>query len=373
MIRLVLAAALALPGLASAEPSATVLGPPRPAAPDEAPAAAAPCDNTMRSDNCSRVLACVGEDGLWFDGRADGWNRGHRDRTAERRDRLRRHLALRRAGLGGLGAVRLRGRPERPGPLRRPGPPRPARGSAAAGWTTARPCTPGRAATCSTTSPPRASAARSCPARAARSPSAEGPAEPPGGAPAILPAGQRAAREVQRQPRGPSDDLARALARRAPRGRPDQARGRRDGPRLRPAEPDLPVRCPRRRGPRGRAPEPRGRTVRGRAGARRVGRRNPPRGRARRRAPEPGRPAPRPGSTASSGAPHQARPTGAAERPATGGTPVRRRHSVRGRSAPIHGRAPPAAGCRRGPRLRHGGQRPRRRRGPPGRAPPRAG
>ena len=76
MIRLVLAAALALPGLASAEPSSTVLGPPRPAAPDEAPAAAAPCDNTMRSDNCSRVLACVGEDGLWFDGRADGWNRG---------------------------------------------------------------------------------------------------------------------------------------------------------------------------------------------------------------------------------------------------------------------------------------------------------
>ena len=76
MIRLVLAASLALPGLASAEPSATVPGPPRPAAPDEAPAAAAPCENTMRSDNCSRILACIGEDGLWLDGRANGWERG---------------------------------------------------------------------------------------------------------------------------------------------------------------------------------------------------------------------------------------------------------------------------------------------------------
>lgn len=26
--------------------------------------------------NCVRVLACIGEDGLWFDGKARGWNQG---------------------------------------------------------------------------------------------------------------------------------------------------------------------------------------------------------------------------------------------------------------------------------------------------------
>ncbi len=76
MIRLALLASLALTGLAWAEPPAAVLGPPRPAAPEEAPVAQAPCDNTRDADNCSRILACVGEDGLWFDGRADGWNSG---------------------------------------------------------------------------------------------------------------------------------------------------------------------------------------------------------------------------------------------------------------------------------------------------------
>ena len=80
MIRLALAAALALPGLAGAEPSATVTGPPRAAAPETTPettrAPEAPCENTRDEGNCSRILACIGEDGLWFDGRADGWNRG---------------------------------------------------------------------------------------------------------------------------------------------------------------------------------------------------------------------------------------------------------------------------------------------------------
>lgn len=35
-----------------------------------------PCENTRDADNCSRVLACIGRDGLWFDGRADGWDVG---------------------------------------------------------------------------------------------------------------------------------------------------------------------------------------------------------------------------------------------------------------------------------------------------------
>jgi hypothetical protein len=34
------------------------------------------CEMTGGGDSCSRVLACVGEDGLWFDGRAIGWNTG---------------------------------------------------------------------------------------------------------------------------------------------------------------------------------------------------------------------------------------------------------------------------------------------------------
>ena len=75
MLRPALAALLiAAPGLAPAEP--TRIGPPRPIAPEAPPEAARPCENTMRGDNCSRILACVGDDGLWIDGRADGWNRG---------------------------------------------------------------------------------------------------------------------------------------------------------------------------------------------------------------------------------------------------------------------------------------------------------
>lgn len=35
-----------------------------------------PCENTMAGDNCARVLACIGGDGLWFDGQARGWGRG---------------------------------------------------------------------------------------------------------------------------------------------------------------------------------------------------------------------------------------------------------------------------------------------------------
>ena len=76
MIRLVLVVSLTLPGLAWGEPPASVVGPPRPAAPEESPVPVAPCENTRDEDNCSRVLACVGEDGLWFDGRSDGWNEG---------------------------------------------------------------------------------------------------------------------------------------------------------------------------------------------------------------------------------------------------------------------------------------------------------
>lgn len=53
-----------------------VLGAPRPAGPEAEAAPERPCENTRRADNCSRVLACVGEEGLWFDGRADGWDQG---------------------------------------------------------------------------------------------------------------------------------------------------------------------------------------------------------------------------------------------------------------------------------------------------------
>ena len=40
------------------------------------PAFAQVCETTGRSDNCVRVLACIGDRGLWFDGRAIGWNHG---------------------------------------------------------------------------------------------------------------------------------------------------------------------------------------------------------------------------------------------------------------------------------------------------------
>ncbi|MEM9871998.1 MAG: hypothetical protein AAF822_12140 [Pseudomonadota bacterium] len=34
------------------------------------------CENTRDQNNCARVLACVGRDGLWLDGQARGWNSG---------------------------------------------------------------------------------------------------------------------------------------------------------------------------------------------------------------------------------------------------------------------------------------------------------
>lgn len=40
-------------------------------------AAPEPCPNVPGSQaSCSRILACVGNDGLWFDGRAVGWDAG---------------------------------------------------------------------------------------------------------------------------------------------------------------------------------------------------------------------------------------------------------------------------------------------------------
>lgn len=34
------------------------------------------CANTGDQNNCARTLACIGGDGLWFDGQARGWNAG---------------------------------------------------------------------------------------------------------------------------------------------------------------------------------------------------------------------------------------------------------------------------------------------------------
>ncbi|MGH1356953.1 MAG: hypothetical protein ACRBBS_18035 [Thalassovita sp.] len=35
-----------------------------------------PCLQTQDQNNCARVLACVGGDGAYFDGRSKGWNTG---------------------------------------------------------------------------------------------------------------------------------------------------------------------------------------------------------------------------------------------------------------------------------------------------------
>ena len=35
-----------------------------------------PCDMTQDQDNCARALACIGRDGLWFDGQVRGWGSG---------------------------------------------------------------------------------------------------------------------------------------------------------------------------------------------------------------------------------------------------------------------------------------------------------
>lgn len=49
----------------------------------EAPAPAEPCENRPHdAASCSRFLACIGEDGLWLDGRARGWNTGTLTGTA---------------------------------------------------------------------------------------------------------------------------------------------------------------------------------------------------------------------------------------------------------------------------------------------------
>lgn len=34
------------------------------------------CENTRDANNCARFLACVGQDGLWLDGQARGWEFG---------------------------------------------------------------------------------------------------------------------------------------------------------------------------------------------------------------------------------------------------------------------------------------------------------
>ena len=34
------------------------------------------CETTQDGNTCARVLACVGQDGLWLDGQARGWNTG---------------------------------------------------------------------------------------------------------------------------------------------------------------------------------------------------------------------------------------------------------------------------------------------------------
>ena len=46
-------------------------------------AAPPPCESRpYEAESCSRFLACVGEDGLWLDGQARGWNTGTLTATA---------------------------------------------------------------------------------------------------------------------------------------------------------------------------------------------------------------------------------------------------------------------------------------------------
>lgn len=50
---------------------------PDPGRSEPAPQASAPCENRPgQSDNCVRVLACLGVHGVYFDGRAYGWDTG---------------------------------------------------------------------------------------------------------------------------------------------------------------------------------------------------------------------------------------------------------------------------------------------------------
>lgn len=79
MIRAALVACLAaLPAAPAPAQGAVDPGRVRPRADAPPPAAAAPpCENRpFEAESCSRFLACVGEDGLWLDGQARGWNTG---------------------------------------------------------------------------------------------------------------------------------------------------------------------------------------------------------------------------------------------------------------------------------------------------------
>ena len=44
--------------------------------PKAMPQDAAHCFTTGDANNCARTLACIGTDGLWFDGQARGWGEG---------------------------------------------------------------------------------------------------------------------------------------------------------------------------------------------------------------------------------------------------------------------------------------------------------
>ncbi|MDT0682683.1 hypothetical protein RM543_08295 [Roseicyclus sp. F158] len=64
-----LAIAIAIASVAVPLPASAQMGAPRPA---QTPCLAA----TGEPENCVRILACIGDDGRWFDGRATGWNSG---------------------------------------------------------------------------------------------------------------------------------------------------------------------------------------------------------------------------------------------------------------------------------------------------------
>ncbi|SOC09901.1 hypothetical protein SAMN05877809_10527 [Rhodobacter sp. JA431] len=71
--------ALAALGLFATSVPAQELRPVQPKPADDRTAATelhAPCEMTEDSESCSRVLACVGESGLWFAGRAIGRGTG---------------------------------------------------------------------------------------------------------------------------------------------------------------------------------------------------------------------------------------------------------------------------------------------------------
>lgn len=67
------AIAFVWPGLSRAESLISDTSPPSSGIERSEPS---PCANTRDEDNCAQILACVGDDGLWFRGRALGWNEG---------------------------------------------------------------------------------------------------------------------------------------------------------------------------------------------------------------------------------------------------------------------------------------------------------